>query len=233
MSKNTDLQKAVEEIRATLQDKDFEKLKNAVLAKVQSNGNIADLLQDSSLQATLQNLMRNPNVANLLRSPELSNQLASLLNSQGQGNLLAQLQNALNNFEKKKIDNQTTQSDGASQDNKLSQNILERLQNPVNLLDTNAVKQEMAQLKEEILTRYETNRYAKEIKLLDAVAPFVAPEKADHLKKLREFYCFKGFLEDVVSPTQEATPQSEKIPHHQNSSSDSKLSHNEKPTIEI
>lgn len=101
MSKNKDLQKAIEEIRATLQEKDFERLKNAVLSKVSTNGNIADLLQDSSLQATLQNLMRNPNVANMLSNPELTGQLANLLNSQGQGNLLVQLQNALNNFEKK------------------------------------------------------------------------------------------------------------------------------------
>ena len=98
--KDQELQKALNDIKNSMPDRDFEILKNAVLAKMRS-GNLGDILQDNNLRATLQTLMQNKNIANLLQNPDLASQLSSILNAQGASHLMDQLQN-LNGAEKKK-----------------------------------------------------------------------------------------------------------------------------------
>lgn len=56
--KETDLQKVISEIKATLKDKEFENLKDNVLNKVNGTENITELLKDRAIQSTLQNLLQ-------------------------------------------------------------------------------------------------------------------------------------------------------------------------------
>ncbi len=103
MAKEKDLQKAIEEIRSSLQDKDLDALKDQLFSKINTNGgNITDILNDNSLQNTLQSLLNNKNISSLLQNPEITNQLSSLLKTNKTKDLIDQVQNILDSNSEKK-----------------------------------------------------------------------------------------------------------------------------------
>lgn len=101
--KETDLQKVIMELKASLKDKELQELADNVLA--QMNTSSENPLSDPSLQATLQGLLQNRNLTDLLSTPNLSSQIINFLNTPGSGLIIEQLKNAFNtnDSEKKKI----------------------------------------------------------------------------------------------------------------------------------
>lgn len=99
--KETDLQKVIADLKSSIQDKELEDLKEELFS---STENINDLLQQESLQDTLQKLLKNKNVSKLLQNGDLQDKLFDLLETQGAENLMDQMQAMLNsrNSEKKK-----------------------------------------------------------------------------------------------------------------------------------
>ncbi|AZR72802.1 hypothetical protein BBF96_04980 [Anoxybacter fermentans] len=164
MSKEeTDLKKVIDEVKASLQEKDIEDLKDQLFSQFNSNGNVSDLLEEP--YKSLNALMQNKDLLNKLENSELTNQLITLLNAKEKKNLKQQLQHLLdvNVPVKKKINESVTE--------------------PLTLL-----QKELNRIKEELLSKYKTNNYDKEIQLLEALIPFVRPEIAKVLNLICECY---------------------------------------------
>lgn len=97
--KETDLQKVIADLKSSIKDQELEDLKEQLLS---STENINDLLQQDSLQETLQTLLKNKKVSNLLQNKDFQEKLGDLLETQGAENLIGQLQTLLNSKDSEK-----------------------------------------------------------------------------------------------------------------------------------
>lgn len=164
--KETDLQKVIAEVKSSLQDKELQSLADDVLSKVSTNGNnLSEILNDQSLQSTLQNLLQNKNLAELLNNPNLGSQIAGFLNSPGNAMIVEQLKAALSDSEKKKIN---------------SEEISESFRK---------------QLKEELLSKYSQNKYEKQRSLIQSLASMTPPSKQKTLHSLYNLFFYKEIIE--------------------------------------
>ena len=174
--KENDLQKAISNIQNALKDKDLKELKEKLQSKVDSGGNLTDLLQNSAVQETLQNLMKDKKLLESLKQSNLKDQLNTMLNAKGGSDLKDRVEQLLNNkdSEKKKISELPSPS----------------ASNPQPFLQS-----KLSQVKEELLNNFDASLYENEICLLEALKPFVNEKSHNLLDQLCEYYRYKGIIE--------------------------------------